>query len=333
MSLSIIKAGLLDTVQDLGRYGYGNRGINPGGVMDRYAARVANMLVGNEPGEAVLEIHFPGAQILFEQNALISITGADFSPTLNDDIPLGVWRPMVVRRNTILHFPQWKQGSRCYLAVHGGFCVPRWLNSYSTHLKANAGGFNGRKLEKGDEIPYKESFIYFAGLLKETKDYQPLGWRVDTGMTYELPHEVCFTVGHEWQQLTEASRHDLEENNFTLHPFSDRMGYQLRGIPLHRTESTELVSSGVSFGTLQLLPDGQLILLMADHQTTGGYPRIGHVVTAHLPKLAQLRPSDNIQFKLIDRFMAEEMLFSQENELNIIQRSCHDHLNQLVCQL
>jgi antagonist of KipI len=331
MSLSIIKPGLLDTVQDMGRYGYSHWGINPGGAMDRYAARIANMLVGNEPGEAVLEIHFPGAQLLFEQNALISITGADFSPMLNNEVPVSPWRPLVVRRNTILHFPQWKHGSRCYLAVHGGLCVPRWLNSYSTNLKAGAGGFNGRKLDKGDEIPFKENTIYFAGLLKETKDYQPLGWRVDTGKTYQWPHEVFFTMGHEWQQLTDASRRDLVENNFTIHPFSDRMGYQLRGTPLRRQDSTELISSGVSFGTLQLLPDGQLILLMADHQTTGGYPRIGHVVTAHLPKLAQLRPSDNVQFKMIDRLAAEEMLFSQENELNIIQRACHDHLNQLVC--
>ncbi len=105
MSLSIIKPGLLDTIQDLGRYGYGSWGINPGGVMDAYAARVANMLVGNEPGEAVMEIHFPGAQLLFEQNALISITGADFSPTLNDNESVGTWRPIVVRRNTLLHFP------------------------------------------------------------------------------------------------------------------------------------------------------------------------------------------------------------------------------------
>jgi antagonist of KipI len=331
MSLSIIKPGLLDTIQDLGRYGYCSWGINPGGVMDAYAARVANMLVGNEPGEAVMEIHFPGAQLLFEQNALISITGADFSPTLNDDEPVSTWRPIVVRRNTLLHFPRWLSGSRCYLAVHGGFCVPRWLNSYSTNLKAEAGGFQGRRLEKGDELPFKENSIYFAGLLKETREYQPLSWRVDTGRTYQLPHEILFTIGNEWSQLTHTSQRDLLENNFTIHPYSDRMGYQLRGIPLKRQHTTELVSSGVSFGTIQLLPDGQLVLLMADHQTTGGYPRIGHVISSQLPKLAQLRPSDSIQFNMVDMPTAEELLFSQEHELNIIQRACYDHLNQLVC--
>ncbi|WP_276485418.1 biotin-dependent carboxyltransferase family protein [Paraflavitalea pollutisoli] len=330
MSLTIIKPGLLDTIQDLGRPGYSCWGINPGGVMDGYAARIANMLVGNDPGAAVMEIHFPAAQILFEQNALISITGADFTPTLNDNELVSTWRPIVVRRNTILHFPQWVQGSRCYLAVHGGFCVPQWLDSYSTNLKAGVGGFHGRKLEKGDELPFKENSIYFAGLLKETREYQPLNWRVDTGRTYQLPHEIKITTGHEWSQLSAASQRDMLDSNFIIHPFSDRMGYQLRGVPLKRQVNTELLSSGVSFGTVQLLPDGQLILLMADHQTTGGYPRVAHVISSQLPKLAQLRPSDSIQFQLVDTPTAEELLFSQEHELSIIQRACHDHLNQLV---
>lgn len=330
MSLSIIKPGLLDSIQDLGRYGYSSWGINPGGVMDSYAARVANMLVGNDPGEAVMEIHFPAAQILFEQNALISITGADFTATLNEDEKIGTWRPIVVRRNTLLHFPKWESGSRCYLAVHGGFCVPQWLNSYSTNLKAAAGGYHGRKLEKGDEVPFKENSIYFAGLLKETREYQPLNWRVDTRRAYDQPHEILFTTGHEWCQLTTASQRDMLAGQFIIHPFSDRMGYQLRGVPLKRQDQTELLSTGVNFGTIQLLPDGQLILLMADHQTTGGYPRIGHVISSQLPKLAQLRPSDTIQFRMVDMPTAEELLFSQEHELSIIQRACSDHLNQLV---
>jgi antagonist of KipI len=110
------------------------------------------------------------------------------------------------------------------------------------------------------------------------------------------------------------------------------MGYQLKGLPLRRKEDTELVSSGVSFGTMQLLPDGQIIVLMADHQTTGGYPRIGQVISSHLPKLAQLRPSDSIQFKMTDIQTAEESLFSQQQELSILQRACTERLNQLVCQ-
>lgn len=299
--------------------------------MDPYAARVANMLVGNESTEAVMEIHFPGPQILFEQNALISLTGADFTPTLNDE-PLPLWRPIVVRKNTVLHFPRLQWGARCYLAVHGGFNADKWLQSYSTNLKAGAGGHEGRKLEKGDELSFRESSIYFPALLKEGKDYRVLRWKAATGKTYQYPNELFFIRGNEWDQLEEQCRIELLENNFIIHPHSDRMGYRLKGVPLVRNEKTELVSSGVHFGTMQLLPDGQLIVLMADHQTAGGYPRIGHVISAHFPKLAQLRPNDCIHFTLVDIAMAEELLMAMQQELNILQLSCITQLNQQVCQ-
>src|SRR5258708_7364944 len=330
MAFSIIKPGLLDTIQDMGRNGYGNWGINPGGAMDRYAAQVANLLVGNCEKEAVLEIHFPGPQILFEQNTLIAITGADFSPTVNDErIPR--WQPVVVRKNTVLHFPSLVQGGRCYISVHGGYCMEKWLNSYSTNLKAGVGGWQGQPLKKGDELSYKENTIYFAGLLKEESNFEVLPWRVNTEKTYRFPHEIGFIPGNEWNRLSSSSQTNFIDTNFLIHPSSDRMAYQLNGSPLFLEQPAELVSSAVSFGTVQLLPDGQLIVLMADHQTTGGYPRIAHVVSAHLPKLAQLRPSDTIQFRRMDLDAAEELLMARQKELHILQRACLDHLNELVC--
>jgi len=326
MAFSIIKPGLLDTIQDLGRHGFGNWGVNPGGAMDIYAAQVANLLVGNDQHEAVIEIHFPGPQILFEQNTLIAITGADFSPTVNDEV-IPRWQPVVVRKNTVLHFPSLVQGGRCYLSVHGGYCLKKWLNSYSTSLKAGV----GLQLKKGDELPFNESTIYFAGLLKEQNNFEILPWRVNTEKIYQFPHEIGVIPGHEWPLLSSASRESFTEDNYLIHPSSDRMGYQLSGAPLSLDAAVELVSSAVSFGTVQLLPEGQLIVLMAEHQTTGGYPRIAHVVSAHLPKLAQLRPSDTIQFKLMDLESAEQLLVSRQKELHILQRSCMDHLNEMVC--
>ncbi len=331
MSISIIKSGLLGTIQDTGRYGYGSVGINCGGAMDRYAAQVANMLVGNHANEAVMEIHFPGPQILFEQNALISITGANFTPTLND-VELPLWQPMIIRKNTILHFPKLEYGARCYIAIHGGFCIEEWLGSYSTNIKANAGGYRGRKFEKGDELSAKENTIYFAGMMKEGKDVVPFSWRADVTNVYQHPHEILFIEGNEFSNLTETSASDFLENNFIIHPYSDRMGYRLKGPAIEFKHQNELVSTGVSFGTIQLLPDGELIILMADHQTTGGYPRIGHVITAHLPKLAQLRPSECIQFTKTTIENAEAILFAQQKELGILQTACIDHLNELVCR-
>jgi antagonist of KipI len=330
MSLSIIKPGLLDTLQDLGRNGYGSWGVNPGGAMDRYAAQVANLLVGNCGDEAVMEIHFPGPQILFEQNTLIAITGANFSATVNDEL-IPRWQPVVVRRNTVLQFSSLVEGARCYLSVHGGYCGDKWLNSYSTNLKAGIGGWHGQPLRKGDELPFKENTIYFAGLLKEQSNFEALPWRVNTEKVYRWPHEIGFIPGHEWSRLSGASQDSFTENNYLIHPSSDRMGYQLKGGPLVMDQPVELLSSAVAFGTVQLLPDGQMIVLMADHQTTGGYPRIAHVISAHLPKLAQLRPCDTIQFKPVDMTIAETLLEAQQKELHILQRACRDHLNELVC--
>jgi antagonist of KipI len=330
MSLSIIKPGLLDTIQDSGRNGYGKWGINPGGAMDSFASEVSNMLVGNAVGEAVLEIHFPGPQILFEQNALIAITGADFSPTLND-VSIPLWHPVVIRKNTVLHFPRLISGARCYLSVHGGFLIDKWLDSYSTNLKAGAGGLGGQALKQGDELNLRESSIYFAAFLKEDKNMQVLAWKADTCDTYRHIHEIYIIKGHEWEYLFEASQRHLVDNIFIIHPSSDRMGYHLKGIELELSLKMELLSSAVSFGTLQLLPSGQLIALMADHQTTGGYPRVGHVISAHLPKLAQLRPCDAVQFKLVETAVAEELLLSRKKQMAILQRACLDHLNDRVC--
>jgi antagonist of KipI len=330
MAISIIKPGLLDSIQDIGRFGFGNWGVNPSGAMDRYAMRVANMLVGNGHTEAVLEIHFPGPQILFEQNTLISITGADFTPMINDE-PVALWQPLVVRRSTVLHFPRIKWGARCYLSIHGGFNTNKWLNSCSTNLKAGVGGLFGRPLQKGDELGAKESALYYAGWLKEEKNIRVLPWRVPFAKNYHFPHEIFVVKGKEWDELKTHSAESFAQNNFIIHPYSDRMGYQLKGMALELNRDTELVSSAVSFGTLQLLPCGQLVVLMADHQTTGGYPRIAHVVSIHLSKLAQLRPSDCIQFKMTDVQSAEKWMVAQEKEMKILSQSCLDHLNSMLC--
>jgi len=329
MSISILRSGVLDTVQDAGRNGYGNLGINVGGPMDLFAMKVANILVDNAVDSPVIEFHFPAAQILFEQNALISITGGDFSATLDGEA-VPSWKPLVVKRKSVLLFTHREWGARCYLAVHGGFCVPKWLSSASTNLKAKAGGWQGRKLEKGDEVSFGETNFYYPLLLKENSTVE-LPWSVDHKNVYELPHEVAFIPGKEWDLLNEESQQRLLQSNFMIHPSSDRMGYYLRGPEIMLKENFQLVSSAVSFGTIQLLPNNQLIVLMADHQTTGGYPRIGHVITAHLPKLAQLAASDCVKLNLTDVNIAEKLLLSQEKELQIIQHGCSERIKNAIC--
>jgi antagonist of KipI len=296
MSITIMKAGIMDSLQDEGRYGFASLGINPGGVMDRFAAASANFLVGNPKDTAVIELHFPAMQALFRQDALIAICGADFMPTCHDE-ELPSWQPVMVKRNALLHFQKWRWGARAYLAVHGGFDEAMWLNSHSTNLKAGAGGHAGRALAKDDVLRLRKSQADICRALNGC-DCRVLHWGVQDRNIYADQEQLKILPGPEWGLLDDASKKLLLNNVFTIAPNSDRMGYRMSGEALKSTHSTEMLSSGVNAGTIQLLPDGQLMILMADHQTTGGYPRVANVIGAHLPKLAQLPPSGEVRFEL-----------------------------------
>ena len=331
MALTIIKAGMLDSLQDGGRYGYASMGINPGGVMDSFAAAAANYLAGNSAAEAVIELHFPAAQILFNDDALVAVCGADFSPAIVEE-PIPNWQPVMVKRNGLLHFQKWRWGSRAYLAVHGGFKLNQWLGSYSTHIKAAAGGHNGRQLAKDDVLQVNSKRLALCRLVPAKEYLHALPWGVHAENIYAHAGEIFLLPGPEWDLLDAASKELLTTAAFTIAPKSDRMGYLLNGPALQLQQPYELISSGVDFGTVQLLPGGQLMALMADHQTTGGYPRIGNVIGAHLHKLAQLRPGDSFRFQITGMNTAEQLLLSQLRDLRIMERSCHDHLNQLYAQ-
>ena len=326
MSLKVIKAGLLDSIQDAGRYGYQQLGINPGGVMDRYSLQAINILLSNAPGEAVIEMHFPAPAFRFEQEAMIALGGADFHATINGE-PIPSWHPVLVNKNRVLQFEKRISGGRCYLAVKNGFDIQPWLGSASTNLKAGAGGFRGRALQKEDVLAFKKPNSYSRYL--EEKDFVVLPW--SSGPDWE--HSVRrFNIvpGNEWERVEQLSGNQLFQQAFTILNASDRMGYRLNGIPLKTGNKGELISSAVSFGTIQLLPDGQLIILMADHQTTGGYPRIAHVISADLPGLAQQIPGDKINFKLTNHAFAEKELFNQQHHLAQLQNACTFRLEEFL---
>jgi antagonist of KipI len=328
MSIRILKAGILDTVQDMGRAGVGKWGINPSGAMDWYAARVANMLVGNDPEEGAIEIHFPSSQFLFLQDALISICGADFTPVA-DETPVSVWKTVWVKKNSVLTFRNNQWGIRCYLAVHGGFDLPRWLGSLSTNLKASAGGMNGGALKKNDVLHLR------AGKYEQTDRHESntvFPWKANVQSAYNTPSTIFFIEGNEWSWLTMSSQEALLSEGLSIHPSSDRMAAMLHHSPLQFQQRQELLSSGVSFGTMQALPSGKVIVLMADHQTTGGYPRIGHIITAHLPKFSQLRPGENFHLRKISVEDAEKMVFSLQHDLEVLQETCREKLELRYAQ-
>ena len=328
MSLKILKAGMLDTIQDWGRYGYQNTGINPTGAMDKYAASIANILIGNDPNEAVIEIHFPGPSILFDQPAMIAIGGADFEANINGkEIPID--HPVVVNKNTTLQFNSLKNKSRCYLGIKGGMKLSKWLNSYSTNLKAEAGGFSGRRLLKDDTIELCDEYYELVG----KDDFKILPWKAmeDFGIPHEK--ELMVLPGGEWNWLDKASQQKFLKNPFFISQNSDRMGYRLASEPLQATIKTELVSSAVSFGTIQLLPDGQLIILMADHQTTGGYPRLGNIISAHLSGLAQMKAGDKLHFAFTDHQTAENLILTHQQHLLQLEIACKLRLESYIHEM
>lgn len=327
MSIKVFKAGILDTIQDTGRYGYQHLGINPGGAMDKFAAQIANVIVGNDIHEAIFELHFPASVFVFQQKALITLSGANFCASLNGEkIPL--LHPILVNKGAVLQFHKIIKGARGFMAVHGGFKVAQWLGSNSTNLKAIAGGYCGRALRKDDEINFNQHDSFTNSLGK--KEFLVLPWKADDKWEHKIGNEILLLPGNEINRMTDKSKEKMFGLPFTITNQSDRMGFRLKNEALLTIIKDEVISSAVSFGTVQLLPDGQLIILMADHQTTGGYPKVGHVISAHHSLLAQMKAGEMIRFRLADQQLAEELLIKQQQHLLQLQNACTFRLEQYL---
>ncbi|MGI9036395.1 MAG: biotin-dependent carboxyltransferase family protein [Pyrinomonadaceae bacterium] len=314
MSIVFQTVGILTTVQDLGRTGFRRFGINPNGAMDRAAARLVNILLGNTEAESVLEMHFPAPKILFKEAAKIALGGADFAAQINGK-EIENWRPIFVESRSVLSFARKIFGNRCYLAVAGGFEIESWLGSASTNLKAGIGGWRGAKLSKSDELFFKEN---------SSGETQKANVRISKSLIppYGFLPTVRVTTGVEFENLNARSRKIFETRNFKIRHESDRMGFRLAGENLRLKKPLELISSAVNFGTIQLLPDGQLIILMADYQTTGGYPRVANIISRDLPLVAQLGAGDQLNFKIVSLAKAEKLLLELEKDLNLLKTAC-----------
>jgi antagonist of KipI len=212
--------------------------------------------------------------------------------------------------------------------VNGGFKIEKWLDSCSTNLKAEAGGFNGNKLKKNDQLVLNKSF----NCMEHTgaADFKILPWKANDELGAGLPGKIYFLPGPEWDWLDEESKKTITEKTFAISVNSDRMGYRLQGEALKKKNNEELISSAVCFGTMQLLPDGQLIILMADHQTSGGYPRAGNVISACHANLAQMKAGDLINFEMTDHKIAEELFIKQQRHLHQLETACKLRLENFI---
>ena len=319
--MNVIEPGLLTTVQDLGRAGFQNDGVSPGGAMDTFAMRVANLLVSNAEDAAGLEVTLRGPALRFEDDALIAVCGADLSPSIAD-LRLPGWQAIYAERGSVLNFGRRASGCRAYLAISGGIDVPEVLGSRSTYVRAGIGGLDGRPLAPGDRLPVGKPSEAAARVMAEASaGVGPLPFALTELLmprdVYEFysAQRVRFIKGPHFELLSRSDRHLFVSQDFKVTPRSDRMGYRLDGATLGSAAVGDLVSTGVVRGTVQLPPGGEPIVLMAERQTTGGYLIAGVVATVDLPSVAQLRPGDSIRFTETSIEQARLSLLRRERKL------------------
>ncbi|MFC4767922.1 biotin-dependent carboxyltransferase family protein [Effusibacillus consociatus] len=327
MSIKVLRAGLLTSIQDLGRFGMQKHGVIVSGAMDPFALRVGNLLVGNEEGEGALEITMMGPSLLFEADTLIAICGGDLSPTI-DGHKIPGWRPVFVKQGSVVQFGAPVSGCRAYLTVAGGFDIPQVMGSRSTYLRAGIGGFQGRALKDGDVLNLRtpseqanrrmRQFSEAAG----TQSFLVSEWSVscDILSAYRKNPVVRVLPGGQFNRFTLDSREQFFSQEFQVTPQSDRMGYRLAGPQLSLSEPMELISEAVSAGTVQVPPAGNPIILLADRQTTGGYPKIAQVASVDLPVIAQVKPGEKIRFQEVSLEEAQDLYRVREMEIHMLKQ-------------
>lgn len=320
MSVKILQPGLLSTIQDLGRFGSQKYGVIVGGAMDSLAVRIANILVGNEEDEATIEVTMVGTELQFEEEHLVAITGGNLAPTIDGNKAF-MWRPILIRKGQVLKFNSPVSGYRAYIAFSGGLQVPKVMGSKSTYIQANIGGYKGRELRKGDVLSCgvltEQGGMFLRQLKKMGTSFQ---WSVNYSSFYTSKSEtIRILKGSEFDCFDDKSKKNFLNKSYKITINADRMGYQLVGDKLSLTNKFELLSEGVTYGTIQVPANGQPIILMAERQTIGGYPKIGQVISIDLPRLAQLQPGDTIHFELTSIESAEKLLLQQKLDIHELE--------------
>lgn len=306
--MTVLSPGPLSTVQDAGRFGYMNTGFSPNGAMDAYSMKLANILVGNLPGEGVIEMTLMGMSVSFDGDAVVALTGADMQPTLNGE-EIAMYEAFAVQEGNVLKLGAARSGMRTYLAVAGGFDIPQVMGSMSTNLKCALGGFKGRKLLSGDVVGLKEEMtLSLVGKrqLPAENDYLP-----------EITVRVV--LGPQEDYFTDKGIRTFLGSRYTVSPQSDRMGVRLEGSKIENKNGVDIISDGIATGAVQIPASGTPIIMMADRQTTGGYAKIATVITADLPKIAQARPGSTIRFQAVTQKEAVAALKKQRQMLRQLQ--------------
>ena len=305
MGLKITSPGLLTTVQDLGRFALSAKGFSPSGAMDPDSLLTANRLLCNNDSEGALEMTLTGISGEFTEDCVIALTGADMKWTLNDK-ELPRYKAVEIKKGDKIKSSASVNGMRAYLAVAGGFDVPAVMGSYSTNLKCRIGGFLGRKLLTGDEIPFRLERNQLLARYKGSADIPEFP---------EASTEIRVILGPQDDFFSEKGIHTFLSAGYTVTMESDRMGIRLDGEKIEASEGVDIISDGIALGSVQIPSSGKPIIMMADRQTVGGYAKIATVISADIPRLAQARPNTKITFKAVSVKEAEKILKKHRREL------------------
>jgi len=305
-AIEVLSPGLLTTVQDLGREGFGPMGVSPSGAADPIALRIGNRLVGNSDGAAGLEMTLLGGAFRFQGTCIAALTGSDFGATL-DDAAVPPWNSFRVGPEQMLRLGPTRSGARCYLSVQGGIEVKPFLGSASTHLLSGLGGHEGRALRKGDVLKVGGS----GGTSRtSTLACSP------KALSQLAPRKVLrVTPGPQSDWFPKPAQTGFYANAYGITEEANRMGLRLEGRPIPCGAHGEMISEGVSLGAVQIAAGGLPIILFVEQQTTGGYAKIANVISADLHSLGQLRPRDEIRFQLVSFAAARKLLIEQERLL------------------
>ncbi|MDQ3964372.1 MAG: biotin-dependent carboxyltransferase family protein [Actinomycetota bacterium] len=325
--MRILDGGLLTTVQDLGRIGYQKIGVTPAGAMDAFSLRIANLLVDNPEDAAALEITLKGPVMEFTDDALIALCGAQLTPKISD-VELPPARAIAVRRGSVLKLGRCLSGCRAYLAVGGGIDVPVVMGSRSTHLRAGMGGYEGRALRAGDDLVIGAPSPLARHTIQEAlSGGGPLPFALSHRYVDDEDERAALTPGPirslrgpHFDVLNDADKRIFLATAFEVSTEADRMGYRLLGPRLSSVQGHDLVSSAVTTGAVQVPSGGEPIVLMADRQTTGGYPVVAQVITADLRFVAQMKPGDELRFSAVGIADAQEALRAMHRSLAEIRK-------------
>ncbi|WP_257348347.1 biotin-dependent carboxyltransferase family protein [Pseudalkalibacillus decolorationis] len=318
--ITILQPGLFSTVQDIGRIGYQKFSVPVSGAVDLDAHRMANLLVGNDEHFATIEMTVQAAEMKFEQDRVIAIFGEGPNLSLNGKhLPKG--KPIFLPKDSTVKHAATGSGARTYLAVAGGIDVPVIMDSRSTYTRAAIGGFEGRRLAKGDQIGVGEMTLTQRSILTFLKEKDNVSWFVPTQFfdSNVSNGTIQMIKSEQFNTFTKESQEAVFNRFFTVTSQSDRMGYRLDGVELKQIKAKNEISSAVPFGTIQVPPDGNPILLAADRQTTGGYPVIGYTASVDRHKLAQLKPGDQIHFELVDIGEAQQQFATKEEAMRHVK--------------